>query len=281
MLSVVLLLAQAQENYWLQPQVQCTVITHFCGGVPKNLHTETWIQKPLGLEEMSAVVVCTNGHIAAEKLQFHSKSILCKLKLLKNERLKSLNVFPYSVVSDVWLSNILSLFSLRGETMRRDAGNKKTAGYRIWREVLTGDPHKSLASLLDSDKPVQLYLLRVPACLFCLLFMHIQRISHLFYPLFGSPSHFLSPPNTFPCSHLFHCLPPVFATPTLLFLRRSSSPLWFSSSRSGLLKAWTLFFLLCLLNWFYWGKKRSNIYIFIYIYKLHKLFMMPFDMCYI
>lgn len=31
---------------------------------------------------------------------------------------------------------------------------QKAAGWRIWREILTGDPHKSLAELLDSDKPV-------------------------------------------------------------------------------------------------------------------------------
>lgn len=31
---------------------------------------------------------------------------------------------------------------------------QKAAGRRIWREVLTGDPHKSPAKLLDSDKPV-------------------------------------------------------------------------------------------------------------------------------
>ena len=133
---------------------------------------------------------------------------------------------------------------------------QKAAGQRIWREVLTGEPHKSLAQLLDSDKPIQLYLLLLlfslmPAC----LFMHIQWISHLFSPLFGQPSHSLLLPSSFLVFYLFCCPPAVFvqpppSSPPLFLTPYDSPPVGLVFSRPGQAQSLpkTIFSFLCLLN---------------------------------
>lgn len=84
-------------------------------------------------------------------------------------------------------------------------------------------------------------------------------------PLFGWPS------SLFLSSLLFTPLPSL----SVVYLTPCDSP----SSRPGLLKAWPSLeppkdplFLLCLLNWFCWGKKKKR-------YIPHNLFILPFDMC--
>lgn len=83
--TLLLMQVQVQKNYWPQPQVVSTAVSHTSPGgrVPKRLPPETRIQKPLVFKENSSVVLFTNGWIDVENLQFQSKSTRPKILVCK------------------------------------------------------------------------------------------------------------------------------------------------------------------------------------------------------
>lgn len=112
-----------------------------------------------------------------------------------------------------------------------------------------------------------------PACLSPFYAYPMDISPPLASPLFGKPSSSFLPPSPLLFTHFLSLLLSTFSICVTISLFSFPLPhsLWFPSSRLGLLKALPSLgppkdplFLLCLLNWFCWGKKRY-IYLITYL----------------